>query len=204
MCAGGAFINLIQNGEAMKKVFLLTVFLNLLLMENASATKVCSDFMQETDCAGLIYYKDNGTIGIKGEVTGDEFYFTYSSISLVQNSQQLEVIPYRSSVDEYHALIECPSIDYCWGDVKKSVVFEAEINTFPSWFNVNQSFVFYYDDVVIQETAPPVIPPITITNHVITNNPDPNNNDYCDDNPAPIANFSTNDVIPDGQFKIPQ
>jgi PKD repeat protein len=188
----------------MKKVFLLSILIIFLSAGNSFATTVCSDFMEETDCADLTYYKNNGTIVLRGAVTGEEFNFIYSYIYLVQNSKQLEVIPYRSSVDEYHALIECPSIDYCWGDVKKSVVFEAEINTFPSWFNVNQSFTFYYGDVVIQETAPPVTTttttiPITIINHLMTKDPKPNTG--CE-TPLSVSNFSTQDETAWVWFRI--
>ena len=62
------------------------------------------------------------------------------------------------------------------------------------------AFVIDMDLFICAIGPPPVtttttVIPITILNHVITNNPDPNHNNYCDDYPASIANFSTNDVI---------
>jgi len=96
-------------------------------------------------CADMDFYRD-GISRIKGTVTAlyGNFDFYYTEITIVQGTSQMGLnVDGSTDVDAY---VDCTGIESCTGEIKKGVQIVVTINSFPQWFNINQSFIVYYGD----------------------------------------------------------
>jgi hypothetical protein len=129
----------------MKKVFLLSFLFIFLSAGKSFAVKqqVC----EYGACADMDFYRE-GRSTIKATVTATEgdFDFYYSEIMIVQGTSQMGLNPFGHTDND--AYVDCTGVDLCMGKIKQGVQIIVTIYSFPSWFNINQSFIGSSDILV--------------------------------------------------------
>jgi len=129
--------------ELMKKIFLLSSLFIFLSAGKSFAVKqqVC----EYNSCADMDFYRaGKSTIECTVTATEGDFNFYYSEITIVQGTSQMGLNPFGST--DIDAYVDCTGVSLCMGEIKEGVQIIVTINSFPEWFNINQSFIVYYGD----------------------------------------------------------